>query len=105
MFTTYTKYKYNFQIEIGEKFAIYGYSNIDLRLSNHKNNITIFIITNMSWILQFSQNLLSNLLLAKKSIEVFLKKVDQLFVMIADNKIFELADMIENQYIIQLVES
>lgn len=79
-----------------KKIATYNYDNVDLKLSNHKNNITIIIITNMSWVLQIGYNLLSNISLAKKGIEVFLRKTSQFSKIIADNKVFRLTNIIEN---------
>lgn len=58
---------------MNEKIATYGYGNVDLRLSDYKNNITILTITNISWALQLSYNLLNIMPLAKKSIKVFLR--------------------------------
>lgn len=57
----------------------------------------------MSWTLELSYNLLSIILLARKSIEVYLKKTDQSLKIIINEKVFSLADIIENQYVIQLV--
>lgn len=54
----------------------------------------------MSQTVQLDSNLFSIIHLAKKDIEVFLKKTGQPSKIIADNKIFKLADIIKNQYII-----
>ena len=54
----------------------------------------------MSWALELSYNLLSIISLAKKNIEIFPRKASQSFEIVVDNKIFGLANIIENQYII-----
>lgn len=59
----------------------------------------------MNWVLQLGYNLLSIILLAKKGIEMFLRKTSQLSRIIADDKVFGLAHKIENQYIIRLAKS
>ena len=105
LFTIYTKYEHEFQTGTGEKIAANGYGNVDLRLSDYDDNITILTVTNMSWALQLDHNLLSTILLAKKSIDVSLRKAGQPSEIIADDEVFGLADMIENQYVIRLAES
>lgn len=54
----------------------------------------------MSWVLELDHNLLRTISLAKKDVEVFLKKASQLLEIIVDKEIFDLANIIENQYII-----
>lgn len=96
MFTTYTKYEHKLEIKTGEKITTHNYDNIDMKLSNHKDNITILIIINMRWTSELDYNLLSIIFLVKKNIKMFLRKVDQLFEIIADNKVFRSANIIEN---------
>lgn len=43
--------------------------------------------------------------MTRKSFEIFLRKASQSFQLIIDDELFRLTNMIENQYIIQLVES
>ena len=50
----------------------------------------------MSWAPELRHNLLSTILLAKKGIEVFLRKVGQPSEIIVDNEVFGLANIIEN---------
>lgn len=88
-----------------KKIVAHNYSNVNLRLSNIEGNITILTITNVNQVLQLGHNLLKTITLAKKGIEIFLKKNGLLFEIIADNKVFELANIIENQYVIQLAKS
>ena len=59
----------------------------------------------MSWASELGHNLLSTILLAKKDIKVFLRKAGQSFEIVVDNELFSLADIIENQYVIWLVEN
>lgn len=54
----------------------------------------------MSWTLELVYNLLSTIPLAKKVIEVFLRKDGQPSEMIVDNKEFGLTNIIKNQYVI-----
>lgn len=58
----------------------------------------------MSWIPKFGHNLLNIIFLAKKNVEVFLKKAGQLLEIIIDKKVFSSDNIIENQYIIWLIE-
>lgn len=56
------EYKYLFEIKIEEKIAVYGYNNIDLKMSDYPDNINTLTITNLSWIIEFNYNLLSTIL-------------------------------------------
>lgn len=98
------EYKYKFEIKLREKIAPHNYSNVNLRISNLKDNINILIVINVSWALELGHSLLSIISLAKKDVKVFIRKTSQLLKIIV-NKVFSLADIIENQYIIQLAEN
>lgn len=69
------KYKHKLKTKTKEKIAAHGYGNVKLKISNFKGNTNILIVTNVGWISYFDHNLLSTIFLAKKKIEVFLKKV------------------------------
>lgn len=49
LYIIYMEYEHKFWTKTGEKTAAYGYSNIDLSLSDHEGNITILTITKVSW--------------------------------------------------------
>ena len=104
LFFTYTEYEHEFEIETREKIATHGYNNVNLRISDLKGNTNIPTITNVNWAPKLGQNLLSIILLAKKSVEMFLRKASQPSEIDVDDKVFGLADIIENQYVIWLVE-
>lgn len=92
-------------ISLRQKIVAHDYDNVNLRICDLKGNINILTITNMRWAPKFGYNLLNNILLAKKDIEVFLKKAGQLWEIVVDDEVFDLADIIENQYIIWLTEN
>ena len=104
LFSTYTKYEHQFETKTGEKISIHGYSNINLRMNDHQSNTNTLIVINMNWVLKLGHNLLNTISLAKKGVEVFLKKAGQLSKIVIDEEVFNLADIIENQYFIQLVD-
>lgn len=69
------------------------------------DNINIMTVTNVNWALELSHNLLSIISLARKDIEVRLRKAGQLSEIVVNKEVFGLADIIENQYIIRLAET
>lgn len=105
LFFTYTKYRYKFKIELGQQIIGHGYNNINLEIKNLQNIVNILILINMDWVSNLGYNLLSIIFFAKKSVKVFLKKVEQLSKIIIDKEVFKIADIIENQYIICLAKS
>lgn len=48
---------------------------------------------------------MSIITLVKKGIKVFLRKAGQLSKIIIDNKLFDLVNIIENQYVIRLIKN
>ncbi len=105
LFSTYTEYEHEFEIGAGEKIVAYSYGNVNLRMSDLKGNINTLTVTNVSWALELGHNLLSIIPLARKSNEVFLRKAGQPSEIVVDEKVFGLADIIENQYVIRLAET
>ena len=105
LFSTYTEYKYKFGIKTGEKIAACNYGNINLRMTDCTGNIHTSTITNMSWRSELDYNLLSTILLARKSVEVSLKKAGQPSKIVIDKKVLGLANIIKNQYVIRLAET
>ena len=49
LFSSYTEYRHQFETETIEKISANGYSNIDLRMSDHQGNINTLTVTNMRW--------------------------------------------------------
>ena len=98
MFPTHTEYKHEFGTGIGEKIVAHSFDNVDLIMSDLNGNIDSLIVTNLSQVPELGHNLLSTILLARKGIEVFLRKAGQPSEIIVDEKIFALANIIENQY-------
>ncbi len=58
----------------------------------------------MSWVSELGHNLLSTIPLARKGIEMFLRKATQPSEIVIDEEVFGLADIIENQYVIRLAD-
>lgn len=71
LFAKYTEYKHGFQTGIVEKIDAYSHGIVNLRLNDYESNIPIFTFIHVSLELWLGHNLLSIILLAKKSIEVF----------------------------------
>lgn len=76
---------------------IYNYKIINLKSSNFKYIINIFIVTNINQGLELSYNLLSNIPFIIKGIEVFLRNTDQHSKILVSNIRFNLVDIIQNQ--------
>ena len=74
-------------------------------MSDLKSNTNTLMVINVSWAPKLDQNLLSTILLAKKGIEVFLKKVSQPSEIIVDDEVFGLANIIGNLYVIWLAKN
>ncbi len=77
LFSTYTEYEHEFETGVGEKILAHGYGNVDLGMSDFKVNINTLTLTNVSWAPELGHNLLSTIPLARKGIEVFLRKASQ----------------------------
>ena len=54
----------------------------------------------MSWALELGHNLLSTIPLARKDVEIYLRKAGQPSEIVVDEEIFGLANIIENHYVI-----
>lgn len=98
------EYKHEFEIGIDKKIAAHNYGNINLKMINLTGNSNTLTVTNMSQTAELSHNLLSIIFLARKDVKIYLKKASQLLEIVIDKKIFDLANIIENQYIIRLIE-
>lgn len=85
-----------------QKIVAHGYDNVDLEISDLQDKVNILTVTNVSWVSDLSHNLLSTIPLAKKSIEMFLKKTRQPTEIVIDEEIFGIANIIKNQYVIRL---
>ena len=105
LFSTYTEYEHEFETGSGEKIAAHGYGNVDLRMSDLKGNINTLTVTNVSWAPELGHNLLSTIPLAKKSVELFLRKTGQTSKIIVDKEVFDLVNIIKNQDVIRLAKN
>ncbi len=74
-------------------------------MSDLKGNINILTVTHVSCAPKLGHHLLSTIPLARKSIKVFLGKVGQPLEIVFNEKVFGLANIIENQYVIRLAET
>ena len=99
------KYEYEFETGTEEKIAAHSYGNVDLRINDLKDNTNILTITNVSWASELGYNLLNTISLARKDVEVFLRKASQPSEIIVDEETFGLANIIKNQYVIRLKET
>lgn len=61
-------------------------------MSDYQDNTNILTVIWISLVLELDHNLLSTILLVKKYVEVFLKKVDQLSKIIVEKKVFSLTN-------------
>ena len=105
LFSTYKEYEYEFETSTREKIVAHGYGNINLRMSELKGNINTLKVTYVSWVPKLGHNLLSSMNLARKGVEIFLKKVGLPSEIVVDEDVFGLSDIIENQYVFQLAET
>ena len=60
------------------------------------------MISNVSWSPNLGYNLISTIFLAKKGIEMFLRRIGWPSEIFFEDKLIRLADMIDNQYVIRL---
>lgn len=96
MFSTYTKYKYKFKTGLKKKIIVHDYDNLKLKISDLKDNINTLTITNIKWKSKLGQNLLRIIFLAKKSVQMFLRKAGQPLEIVVDKEILSWANIIEN---------
>lgn len=83
-----------------KKIITCSYVNVKLKINNLESIINILTVINMNQALQLGHNSLSNIFLIKKDIYIFLTKDSEISIIVINNKIFILANIIENQYII-----
>lgn len=87
-----------------EKVTAQGYGEVILQLQLSNGTINTLPVTNVSWALDLGHNLFSTIPLAKKRIEIFLRRTDQPSEIYFEDKIVRLADIIDNQYVIRLAK-
>lgn len=90
--------------DLGEKVIAYDYREVILRLQLLDEIVNILKVFNVSQTPDLSHNFFSTISLAKKGIEVFLRRTDQLSEIFFEDELVGLADMIDNQYIIRLTK-
>ncbi len=88
LFSIYTEYEHGFETGAGENIVAHGYGNVDLRMSDLKGNINTLTVTNVSWTPELGHNLLNTIPLARKGIEVFLRKAGQPSKIVVDEEVF-----------------
>ena len=75
LFSSYTEYQHEFETGTGQRIIAYGYGNVIFRICDISGNVNTLTVTNVSWAPELGHNLLSTIPLAKKSFEVFLRKL------------------------------
>lgn len=103
-FSIYIKYKNGFKTKIREKIATHNYGNIELKMSDYQGNINILTVINISWAAELNHNLWYTIPLTKKDVNVFLSEAGWLSGITINEKVFSLANIIENQYVVQLIK-
>lgn len=69
---------------------------MNLKIIDLKGNINILTIINVNQVAKLDHNLLSIIFLAKKNVNVFLKKTCQLLKIVINKKVFSLDNIIRN---------
>ena len=104
LFSTYIENQHEFEIGIGQRIIAHGYRNFILRMCDRGGNVNTLTVTNMSWTLELSHNLLSIIPLAKKGFEVFSTKLGHPSELYSESEIVGQVQIIENQYFVRLSE-
>lgn len=89
---------------MGEKLTAQDYREVILQLQLWNGTVNTFTVSNISWAFNLGHNSLSIIFFAKKRIRVFLKRTSQLSEIYFRDEIVELADIIDNEYIIHLAK-
>lgn len=105
MITNYRENQHVFETGSGEKVTAYGYGDVILQLQLLDKMINTLTVSNVSWAPDLGHNLLSTIPLARKGIEVFLRRTSRQSEIIFEDELVGLADMIDNQYVIFLAKS
>ncbi len=104
MITNYREYQHLFETGSGEKVTAQGYGEVILQLQLSDRKVNTLTVSNVSWAPDLGHNLLSTILLAKKGIEVFLRRTDQPSEIYFEDEVVGLADMMDSQYVIRLAK-
>lgn len=67
-----------------------------MRITDLIGNVYILPVSNERWTLELDHNLLSIISLARKSVEMYLKKASKPSGILIDEEVFGLADIIKN---------
>ncbi len=105
LITNYRKYRHVFETGSGEKVTAHGYGDVILQLQSLDETINTLAVSNVSLAPDLGNNLLNTIPLAKKGIEVFLRRICRSSEIFFEDKLVRLADMIENQYVIRSARS
>ncbi len=104
LFSSYTEYQHEFETGSGQRIIAHRYGNVVLRICDVSGNVNALTVTNVSSAHELGHNHFSTILLAKKSFEVFLRKLDRPSELYFEGEVVGLADIIENQYFVRLAE-
>ena len=98
------EYQHVFETGLGVKVTAHDYGDVILQFQLLDKTVNTLTVSNVSWAFDLGHNLLSTIPLAKKEIEVFLKRTGRLSEIYFEDKVVGLVDMIDNQYIIRLAK-
>lgn len=102
LISNYREHQHLFETGSEEKVTTRGYKEVILQLQLSDGTVNTLIVSNVSWAPDLGHNLLSTIPLAKKRIQVFLRRTSQPSEMYLEDEVVGLADMIDNQYVIRL---
>ncbi len=96
LISSYTKCQHEFEKRTSQRIIAHRYCNVILRMFDMSDNFNTLTVSNVSWTPELGHNLLSTLLLAKKGIEVFLRKESRPSEIYFEEEIFGFIDIVDN---------
>ena len=105
LITNYREHRHVFGTGSEEKVTVHSYGDVILQLQSLDGTINTLTVSNVSWAPDLGHNLLITISLAKKEMEVFLRRTGRLPEIFFEDKVVGLADMIDNRYVICLARS
>ena len=98
------KYQHEFKTKTGLRIIAQGSGKIILRMCDMSCKVNTLTVTNVNWSFELDHNQLSTIPLAKKSFQVFLRKIGCPSELYFEGEVVGLANIIVNRDVVGLAE-